>query len=169
MLRTFVSEAPDKKSNLQKFFDADDTENYRIAVHALKSGSRTIGAMQLSEQARALEEAAKSGDTEYIKSNHDLLNVTFDGTTELIASVLPNVQARAASGETEEGDWDRLIEELKEAIDGFDSDAAAEIMDKAGSITHNGTVCSEILSKVFSALRDYDFIAAGEALEEIGG
>ena len=170
MLRTFVSEAPDKKSNLQKFDDADDIENYRIAVHALKSGSRTIGAMQLSEQARALEEASKNGDTDYIKSNHDLLNVTFDGTTELIASVLPNVQVKASSsGETAEGDWDQLIAELKEAIDGFDSDAASEIMEKAGSMMHNGTACSDILNKVFSALRDYDFIAAGEALEEIGG
>lgn len=54
---------------ISEYFAAKDLENYRIQVHALKSGSRTIGANALYEEALRLEEAAKSGDTGYITEN----------------------------------------------------------------------------------------------------
>ncbi|MBQ9865689.1 MAG: response regulator [Lachnospiraceae bacterium] len=170
MLRTFVSEAPDKKASLRKFFDEEDIDNYRIAVHALKSGSRTIGAMQLSGQALALEDAAKNNDIDYIRANHDLLNVTFDGTVDMIVAAMPEKQAEDKPvADAAEGEWESLLSDLRAAIDGFDSDAAAEIMEKAQTLTHESVPCTEILKNVFAALRDYDFIAAGEALDEIGG
>ena len=59
-----------KESSLEQFFDAKDWENYRITLHALKSTSLTIGAVALSEEAKALEMAAKNGDESYILSHH---------------------------------------------------------------------------------------------------
>lgn len=41
-------------------------EDYRIKVHALKGTSKTIGAMELSDKAKALEFAARDNDREYI-------------------------------------------------------------------------------------------------------
>ncbi len=172
MLRAFVSESKDKKKNLQHFCDIMDVDNYRIAVHALKSGSRTIGAMQLSEQAKALEEAAKTGNTDYLSTNHDMLNISYDGVVSLISNVLPGMSKPEASDEQGgpgDADWDTLLNELRSAIDGFDSDAAQAVMDKAAGATHDGKPCSEILKKVFDALLEYDFMAASEALDEIGG
>lgn len=60
----------DKRADLEQFFAQEDWENYRIMVHALKSTSLNIGAVELSEQAKALEMAAKSGDTAYVKKHH---------------------------------------------------------------------------------------------------
>lgn len=48
----------------------EDWENYHIQVHALKSTSKSIGATDLSEQARELEMAAKAGDAAYLKEHH---------------------------------------------------------------------------------------------------
>ena len=173
MLRAFVSESKDKKKNLQHFLDIMDVDNYRIAVHALKSGSRTIGAMQLSEQAKSLEEAAKAGNKDYLSENHDMLNISYDGAVSLIKSVLgayeDTAESAAEEESSEEGDWDALLDELRRAIDGFDSDAAQTVMDKAQGLSHDGRPCSEIFKKVFDALKEYDFMAASEALEEIGG
>lgn len=52
-------------------FSKSDMDNYRIQVHALKSNSKSIGADDLSEQARLLEEAAKNADTDYIAAHHE--------------------------------------------------------------------------------------------------
>lgn len=61
----------DKRAALEEFYAQEDLENYRITVHALKSTSLTIGAVELSEQAKKLEMAAKSKDMDYIRLHHE--------------------------------------------------------------------------------------------------
>jgi HPt (histidine-containing phosphotransfer) domain-containing protein len=48
-----------------------DIESYRIAIHSLKSTSLTIGAVQLSEMAKALEIACKENNVEYVREQHE--------------------------------------------------------------------------------------------------
>jgi HPt (histidine-containing phosphotransfer) domain-containing protein len=60
----------DKTKELAELFDKEDFENYRIAVHALKSSSLTIGATKVSEAAKALELACKENNLEFVKQNH---------------------------------------------------------------------------------------------------
>lgn len=60
----------DKVAELVDYFEKGDFENYRIGVHALKSTSLTIGAVKISESAKALEMACKDGDLDYVKENH---------------------------------------------------------------------------------------------------
>lgn len=61
---------------LKDLLDASQTEetfeNYRIKVHALKNSAALIGAMNLSEEARALEYASR--DREYLKIDADTEN-----------------------------------------------------------------------------------------------
>ena len=51
-------------------FAAGDMKNYEIVIHSLKSTSLRIGAEELSEAAKRLENAARNGDTEYVKAHH---------------------------------------------------------------------------------------------------
>jgi CheY-like chemotaxis protein/HPt (histidine-containing phosphotransfer) domain-containing protein len=60
----------DKRASMIQYFEAKDWENYRITVHSLKSTSLTIGAVNLSEQAKALETACKENNEAYILDNH---------------------------------------------------------------------------------------------------
>lgn len=62
--------AGDKSAKLQATFEAEDWENYRILVHALKSTSLTIGATTLSKEAKTLEAACKEGNIRYVKEHH---------------------------------------------------------------------------------------------------
>ena len=48
-----------------------DLANYRVVVHAIKSTSLTIGAVELSEKAKALELAAADGDADYVRAHND--------------------------------------------------------------------------------------------------
>ncbi len=56
---------------IREFYSKEEWEDYRIAVHALKSTSLTIGATALSEAAKTLEFAAKEGRIEEIKQKHE--------------------------------------------------------------------------------------------------
>jgi signal transduction histidine kinase/CheY-like chemotaxis protein/HPt (histidine-containing phosphotransfer) domain-containing protein len=60
----------DKTKELAELFEKEDFENYRIAVHSLKSSSLTIGATKVSEAAKALEMACKENNLEFVKQNH---------------------------------------------------------------------------------------------------
>lgn len=60
----------DKTCELMEFFAKDDFDSYRIVVHALKSTSLTIGAVDVSEAAKALEMACKENRLEFVKREH---------------------------------------------------------------------------------------------------
>ena len=59
-----------KAAAIQTAFDTGDLKNYQILVHALKSTSQTIGAINLSEQAKKLERAAKNNNLSEIQAGH---------------------------------------------------------------------------------------------------
>lgn len=61
---------------MEKQFEAESFDDYRINIHSLKSTSLTIGLEGLSERARASEFALKTGNIEYAKLLHnDLMNM----------------------------------------------------------------------------------------------
>lgn len=59
-----------KYDSIEDAYQKEDWENYRILVHALKSTSLSIGAINVSEQARALEMAAKESEIGFIREHH---------------------------------------------------------------------------------------------------
>ena len=71
LLDQYVEESKEKRSQLDEYLNAKDMKNYAIIVHALKSTSRMIGAIRLSEHARALELSAKEGNVEYVENHHE--------------------------------------------------------------------------------------------------
>ena len=66
---TYVDE--DKREVLAREYTAESWKNYQTYIHALKSTSLYIGAVKLSEHAKALEMAAKDSDAAYIRGHHD--------------------------------------------------------------------------------------------------
>lgn len=82
IVNTYVEE--NRLDAIRKYFDESDWDNFRIQVHALKSGSRTIGAGELVGHARSLEIAAKNNDTRYILDNTEAV---LDEYSELIERI----------------------------------------------------------------------------------
>jgi response regulator RpfG family c-di-GMP phosphodiesterase/signal transduction histidine kinase/HPt (histidine-containing phosphotransfer) domain-containing protein len=60
-----------KEDDIRKAYNEKDWDNYRILVHALKSTSLSIGAVECSEQAKALEMAAKENNISFIEAHHE--------------------------------------------------------------------------------------------------
>ena len=68
MIETYLNE--DKSKMLEQEYEQESWKNYQIHVHALKSTSLNIGAENVSNQAKALELAAKEADYSYIREHH---------------------------------------------------------------------------------------------------
>lgn len=81
-LKMYCSMKEDKKVNIEKSYQEEDWENYRIYVHALKSTSLSIGAQKLSEQALKLETAAKQDDVTFIRQHHEEAMELYERTVE---------------------------------------------------------------------------------------
>ena len=74
MYRTFITmfckRREETKAKLQDAFDAENWKDYTTFIHALKSGSLSVGGKILSEQSKELEMAGHENRIEYIKENH---------------------------------------------------------------------------------------------------
>ena len=88
VLEEFQQSAEEKMQRLRQYYDAGDWKNYGILVHALKSTSRTIGALALSEMAETLENASKQEDAETIWQKHDRMMKQYRCLTEILAAHL---------------------------------------------------------------------------------
>jgi CheY-like chemotaxis protein len=80
---------------------ADRLDGYRIWVHALKSASANIGAVELSALAKAQEDAARAGDLDTVRSGSPAMFSVYDGVLDEIARVLRAEGDAAAPAETE--------------------------------------------------------------------
>lgn len=86
MLQTYLENS--RLEDMKNFFEERDFDNYRITVHSIKSTSLTIGAAELSAEAKSLEMAQKSGDIGYIEENHQRVYEQYGEMLEKIKAVL---------------------------------------------------------------------------------
>ena len=73
---------------LERSYAEKNLDNYLIQIHALKSTSKSIGAMHMAEHARALEIAAKEKDMDYIKKNHICVMAEYKELLERVSATL---------------------------------------------------------------------------------
>ncbi len=75
-LEMYLESVEKKADEIEKYWAERDIKNLTIKVHALKSSSRSIGALKLGEFAARLEKAGNSGDLETLeKELQELLSV----------------------------------------------------------------------------------------------
>ncbi len=104
LLVQYLKESAKKKQLMAQTLGVGDLKGYAVQVHSIKSTSKMIGAMDLSEEARLLEEAAKTGDREYVDARHETMLAAYDKLLEMIGP------APEVSETVEESDSDVVFE-----------------------------------------------------------
>jgi HPt (histidine-containing phosphotransfer) domain-containing protein len=69
VLGIFCGESAEKIAEVRNSLEQGDLKRYTTHVHGLKSAAAAIGANEVSALAKALEDAGKTANTEYIKEN----------------------------------------------------------------------------------------------------
>ena len=100
MLSTYIESQ--KSDSITEVYEKEDWENYRILVHALKSTSLSIGAVRLSEQAKALEEAAKEKNIEYIRDCHESMMISYRNLLDGLERVMQESAAKDRTAERQQ-------------------------------------------------------------------
>lgn len=86
LLMQYLKESDKKKTLMDEALEKGDLSSYAIQAHSIKSTSKMIGAIDLSERARLLEEAGKGGDREYIDANMEEMLKMYDRVLDMLRS-----------------------------------------------------------------------------------
>lgn len=124
--------AIDKKSELiQNYIEAKNWHDYTIEVHSLKSTSRQIGAVHLSELAAELEQAGHNSNIDVIiKKTGDMLS-EYRSLKKLLQHHFPDkTESESERRYAEQNEILEMLDEMQEAIDNFDTLQIDEVIEK---------------------------------------
>ena len=86
IIHDYIDATPQRIAELNDLYAQSDWKNYKIQIHSVKSASKTIGAMELFEKAKALETAAADEDIKYLGQNHESVMAEYKELSQTIES-----------------------------------------------------------------------------------
>ena len=124
LLTSFRMDIKAKASDLQAALDASDLKLYTTYVHAIKSASANVGAIEVSEYAAKLEKAGIDGNNDFIMKNQEEFVAKLG---KLISSIEKNVQLPSADESIDAGEIKEKLAKLKTAIEDLELGMIDEI------------------------------------------
>ena len=146
----------------------------KVLAHTIKSTSKTLGALHLSELAFAQEMASKEENTGLVLANHAEFSDEYGRVLKLLRSYLgeeegaPQGEAPAEDAK-ELADWEGVKSELLEHLKSFEATAFEDRVKALRGHLLNGVPIEEALASVAKKASNFDFEGAIAALNEIGG
>ena len=166
ILKLIYQEGTEKIQLLPRLVQEGDLDNYTIQVHSLKSVAALIGETELSEAAKSHEQAGKEGRNEYITKELPQMLSLYQ---EVLARIEQKLAATAESNKPQpckkvsEDELLLLSQRMEQALDNFDLDAFAELVQEARQI-HLSDQQASCLSSMEEALTNFDFDRLSELL-----
>lgn len=90
VLQTALDEGKEKIELIKQLEEQEDVGRFQIELHGLKNAAKQIGAIPLSEQALALENAAKENNLETIHRNISDLIVAYRDILQALEELFEN-------------------------------------------------------------------------------
>ncbi|MBR1672662.1 MAG: response regulator [Fretibacterium sp.] len=125
-LQIFYETLDQKAGDIEKFEKEKDIRNYTILVHALKSAARLVGALQLSADAKYLEDCGNAQNVEEIEAKTPALLSQYRDYKEILAPVFGKEEDDSSLPEIPADD----LHELYGLIKGFAADFDLDNIDK---------------------------------------
>ena len=88
VLMDYAKACQERKQELDRCFDSADWHEFEVKIHALKSTSKTIGAIRLSEKALALEEAAGGKEADSIRNAYPKFASEYQKMAQAIIEII---------------------------------------------------------------------------------
>lgn len=140
---------------------------FQIKAHSMKSNLKMIGAMELSEQAKELEYAARDKDKEMICANAACF---IDACTELLIAVgkIPEIvnKNRTIRESYDKGVVPGLLDEVIQAMEHFDMESADETMKKLEGYEYPQQI-QEFVNELSGKVLNLDTDGAKESIAKI--
>lgn len=172
ILQEYVRKDAENYAPIEKLYQKQDWKNYIIAVHAIKSSMKTIGAMPLSEMAKKLEAEGKNANYDYIHAHHAQMIAEYQRVLTEIAHTLGTTEESAAAERIEKPKLqDAIFDEkaiaFENAMYALDAEAMLAIVEDLGTYSYDGIDMKQELASVHHKVEMSDYMSASETLIRI--
>lgn len=170
LLMKFASDAERKQEDIGRFFEQEDWENYCIMVHALKSTARMIGADDLSNLAKDLEDAAKNLNVEYIRMHHENLLLQYKETEQRIRDTFEGDKKDGEQKEYQEIsglELRRKLEEIEDSLNTYEAEKAKTLIEQLGGFVYCGKSVAGLLEEAGRDVDDFEMAAASKKVKTL--
>ena len=165
ILKSHRDSAQENMSQVQGLFDQEDWKNYTIVVHGIKSSMMSIGAVRLSEMAKALEMAGKAENFDYIRGSHAAMMEEYRSVINTLESspllgrkeVAEEVSKKPA---IEEEVFDGLLAELETAMYDLDAVKMQRILEQLNAYSYFGKDLQKEFQTVHKKVEMSDLMSA---------
>lgn len=170
LLNLYCLDGKRKLSVLRGFLEEKDYKSYGIEVHALKSASANVGAMQVSNRAREQEKAVKREDFTFVDSHAEKLLREYEEQLEHIQKYLDDRHMEGGQKKKEENlEKTELLERIQSALSDLENFQSKDCAHKVEEILEYRLEESTetALEKIREQLKLYEDDAAEQMLREL--
>ena len=170
----FYEDGLNKVDLIRKYADEGEFKSYEIEVHGLKSAAANIGAVDLSNEAKEHEYAAKDEDEEFVTSNYEKLAADYREVLDELRKMLErngllgNVE-KEEENLPEIGDKRVLKEKLSKILEDLEDFKSKEAMAGINELLEYriGGERRAAVNNIKSKLKLYDDDAAEDLLRDL--
>ncbi len=138
VLKDYYHAIPKKMERIEEYEKKEQWKEYTIEVHALKSASRQIGALKLSERAENLEHAGNRNDGDMIHALTGELLLQCRYYQEILRPYFPEEDKTAEHGKIRKQRLAEAFVKIREALDERDMDTVGELVMKLAEYRYSG-------------------------------
>ncbi len=102
IMAEYADESAEKIEAMDRYYSEKNWADYAILAHSLKSTSKNIGAMRLSELAEKMEKAADDNDETFITERHELMMKLYYGVVNIIRNQMDDKHCADSVGTKQE-------------------------------------------------------------------
>ena len=129
-LEIFYNSLDKKADEIQKFEKQKDIKNYTVLVHALKSAARLVGALDLSANAKYLEECGDKNDIHEIETKTPALLSQYRSYKPVLEKVFGKNEPDMSLPEISPSELKELYSMIKSFAEDFDLDNIDKMMEE---------------------------------------
>lgn len=164
ILKEYYKTINSKAKEIERFWREEDWTGYTIIVHALKSASRQIGAIELADLAAELEKAGNSLDVGKIKRETGRLLEMYKNLEPVLSPIFEDSNGNEEKAPADASVTAELIEKMREALDNLDMDVMEEVVNSMNKYSYDDFY-SALLGELNDAVSILDVDTCSEILD----
>lgn len=158
ILEKYCEQGRDLLSQLRAELWKTDLQLFVIHVHGLKSASKGIGAMEISEKFKEMEFAGKD-------NNMDLIEEKIRGYLDELDALMTDIENYLQSGGSDKPDVS-VLKEMRDKLDDMDVAGFDELLEQVLEGSYAADV-AEKLKRMQQLYEDFEFGEVADILEQL--
>lgn len=138
VLKDYYKVIAKKAALIEELMEKEDWTGYTIEVHALKSSSKQIGAMSLSEKAALMEKAGNEKDVELIRSHTDEMLAQYRGYLTVFQPFFVEEKESADKSDISSDALCNLFADMRDALEELDIDGMESVIHLMDNFQYEG-------------------------------